>query len=187
MSIMSLLLPIVLSAFGVFFASFIAWTISPHHKPDFKKLDDEAKVLDAVRAGAPGPGQYMFPYCDDPSKMKDPEFKKHYEAGPQGWLTVWPGPPNMGRNMALSFLFNLVASLFVGYLGMLALDAGATFREVFRVTATAGTAVYCLGFIPAAIWFGKPGRALAMDVIDGLVYAVVTAVIFGLMWPEAAA
>ncbi len=180
-------LPIVLSSVAVFLASFLAWVVLPHHKPDFKKLSNEDGFLDALRANNTPPGQYMFPDCQR-EDMADPEKKKHWEAGPHGVLSVWPGVPNMGRNMVLSFVFYLVVAVFVGYIAQVALgnNPDPEYLLVFRVTGTAAVMAYCLGFIPGAIWFAKTPRSVLMEVIDGVAYALLTAGFFGWLWPRAA-
>ena len=38
------------------------------------------------------PGQYMFPFCDDPAQMKDPAFKERWKAGPHGNLLIAKSP-----------------------------------------------------------------------------------------------
>ena len=104
-SLVSLWLPILLSSVAVFVASFLAWVVSPHHKPDWKGIPNEDGFLEALRANNTPPGQYMFPYCADYSELKDPEKKKRYAAGPHGTLTVWPGMPNQTPKMVASFIF----------------------------------------------------------------------------------
>ncbi|UCD75560.1 MAG: hypothetical protein JSV91_01320 [Phycisphaerales bacterium] len=183
MSLVELWLPIVLSAVAVFIVAAVAHTVLPHHKGDWGKAPAEDDLLETLRSKGIGPGQYMFPFCTGPGELKDEAAKKRFEAGPHGTLTVWPGVPNMTRNLILSFIFYLVVSIFVAYLGALAIDAGS-FREVFRVTGTAGIMAYVLGGIPQAIWFGCSGRSLLMYIIDGIVYGLITGLIFGWLWPE---
>ena len=182
-SAFSLWLPILVAAIVVFVASFLAWMVLPHHKPDFKGLRDEDDFLSSLRARKPEAGQYAFPFCDDYSKLKDPEYKKKYEAGPHGMMLVWPGPPNMAKALALTFVFYLVVGFCVGYLGAFSLERGAGFMEVFRVTGAAAIFVYTLGFIPNAIWFGRTLRSVVMDVIDCVIYGILTGLIFSWMWP----
>ncbi len=178
-------LPILLSAIVVFVASFLAWMALPHHKGDWKGVPDEESFLGAARSVPPG--QYMFPYCGSQAQMKDPEFKKRMEAGPHGTMTVWPGPPAMGLNLVLTFIFYIVVGIFVAYLGTHALERGAEYLTVFRITGTAAIMAYVFGMIPNAIWMRKSLRSLVADVIDGIVYGLLTAGIFGWMWPAVAA
>jgi hypothetical protein len=181
--LLDLWLPIALSAVAVFFASFLAWAVLPHHKPDFHTFKEPDAVKDTVKSLGIPPGQYMFPcFGDDPVKMKDPAFKKAWMAGPHGVLHIWASPPNMGRNLSLTFLFFLVASIFVAYLSHLALGPADGFRRVFRVTGTAAVMAYAMAFIPNAIWFGRTLRSVVMDIVDGVAYGLLTGIIFGLLW-----
>lgn len=184
-NLLALWMPILVSTLAAFFASFLCWTVLPHHKPDYSGLPDEDSFLEWIRSRSVRAGMYMFPYCSDFSEMKDPEKKKRFEAGPHGYINVWPGMGNMGRNMALTVLFFLVANVFIAYVCVQARDfvGESEFWNIFQVSAAAGVMAYCLAYIPTAIWFNKPARALAMDILDGLIYAAITGAIFALLWP----
>lgn len=175
-------LPILVCAVGVWFASFICWALSPHHKPDWQRFEKEDELM-ALCKGAK-PGQYLFPFLQ-PEEMKDAEKKAWYDAGPHGTLNVWSGATNMGRNMMLTFATFVVVSVFVGYLATVALEPGADWMSVFRFTGTAGVIAYCFASLPNDIWFGTPGRAVLMNFLDGLLYGIVTGVIFASLWPAA--
>ncbi len=183
-SLWSLWLPILLSGVIVFIASALAWTVLPHHKPDWKGVPKEDDFLEAVRSSNIPAGQYMFPFCPDRAALSNPEMKKRYEAGPHGVLTVWPGVPRMGLKMGYTFIFFIVAGIFVAYITAHAAPRGAEYLSVFRISGTAAVMAYCLAFIPNAIWFGKSARSVVMDVIDGMAYGLLTAGIFGWLWPE---
>ncbi|MCP3905850.1 MAG: hypothetical protein GY715_19680 [Planctomycetes bacterium] len=182
---LELWLPILVASVVVFIASFVSWMLLPFHKADFKKLKDEEAFFKTLAAMDAKPGQYMFPSCDDPSRMKDPEFKKQWLAGPHGSVLLCPAAPNFGRNLLLVFLFYVVLSFFVAYLASFVVPADAVFRYVFRVAGTAAVLGYVFGAIPGAIFFGKPLRAAVLDAVDGVVYGVLTGLIFARMWPEA--
>ena len=183
-SVVDLWLPIVLAAVAVFIASFLAWMVLPHHKPDVKRLDDEEGLLADIRSKNPNPGVYMFPWYT-PQDLKDPEKKKRHQAGPNGMLILWPGPPNMGANLVKTFILYLVVGICVGYVGGLHLSPGAGFMPAFRFTGTVAMMSYCLALVPSAIWFGRSLRATTMDILDGLVYGGVTGLVFGWLWPAA--
>jgi hypothetical protein len=180
----SLWLPIVLAAVVVFIASFLAWVVLPHHKKDWIGIPDEGGFIDAMRNINVPPGQYIFPFCPDPSALKDPEKKARWEQGPYGTLTVWAGKPNMPRNLILTFLFFLLANVFVAYLASRTVPMTAEYLDVFRVTGVAAILAYCFAFIPNAIWFGRSLRSVVTDVIDGVIYGLLTAGIFAWLWPE---
>jgi hypothetical protein len=181
--LVDLWLPIVISAVAVFILSFIANVVLPHHKGDWKKLPNEEAFLETVRSGDVPAGQYMFPYCDM-KDYKDPDKKARYDKGPLGILVKWPGPPSMGTNLVLTFIFYLVVGIFVAYLAGIVLPVGTAYITVFRVTAVAAIMAYCLGGIPGVIWFGYSWRSTWMYIFDGIVYALVTAGFFAWLWPE---
>ena len=67
--VMSLWLPILLSAVVVFVASSIIHMVLPYHRSDFKKLPDEEGVMGALRKSAVPPGDYVFPKPDSMKAM----------------------------------------------------------------------------------------------------------------------
>jgi hypothetical protein len=179
-------LPIIVSAAAVWVASALAWMLSPHHKKDFKSVPDETAFAAAIRSLGIAPGSYGFPRCDH-AKMKDPEFKKKWEEGPVGTLNVW-GKVSMGKNMLATFLVYLIVSGLIGYLGWAVFqhDGAALSRSrVFQVLGTAGILAYSFSFLPGGIWFGQSGRAMAMGVLDGIVFGLITGGIFAGLWPGA--
>lgn len=183
--LMDLWLPILVSAVVVFFASFVAWMVLPHHKPDFQNLRDEGSFLKMMKDAGIGPGVYLFPGCD-PKSLKTEEGKARYQTGPWGVLMMHKGPAKFGRNLALVLGFYLVVGVFVAYLSHLARAPGADFMGVMRVAGTAGIAAYCLGGIPHGLFFGRTPRAMAVDCLDGIVFGVLTGVVFAWLWPGAA-
>jgi len=183
LSLMDLWLPILVSAVVVFFASFLAHMVLPHHKKEWSKLPQEDKMLELVRSGGAPPGQYMFPHCENMADLKDPEKKKKWEQGPFGIVRVCPAMPNMGRNLALTFVTYLVIGVFVAYLAAVAMNRGAEFMPVFRFTATAAIMAHCLGFIGHSIWYGQPLKYWLFDTIDGIVYGLLVGATFAFLWP----
>jgi hypothetical protein len=182
MTLIDLWLPIVLSAIVVFVASFIAWMVLPHHKSDWAKLPDEDRFTASLRDMNIPPRQYIFPCSESPEEMKSDAFKQRLERGPRGTLNVWAAPCNMGTNLLLTFLFFLFISFVIGYLGTIVLERGEGFMKVFRVTGTAGILAYCCGGILNAIWFKK---TVLNDMLDGLAYALLTGLVFAMLWPAA--
>lgn len=180
----SLWLPILVAAVVVFVASSIAWMLLPHHKPDWKVPPDAGKLLDVLRTLGMPPGQYMFP-CMSYADLKDEERRRQWEAGPHGLLRLFAAKPNFARNLGLVFLFYVVAAAFTAYLARLALPAGAACGTVFRFTSTAAIGFFVLGGIPNALFMGRSGRSVLMDTIDGVAYGLLTAAVFGWLWPAA--
>jgi hypothetical protein len=184
-SLGSLWLPIVLSAVLVFIASSIIHMVLKYHNKDYTRLPNEDAVRAAIRAGNPPPAQYIIPYCSDMKDAEKPEMQQKYAEGPVAVLNVMrPGRPNMGKYMGQWFLFILVVSFFIAYVAAHALPAGAQYLHVFRIVGAVGFLAYGMGQITAAIWWGKPWSVAMKDLLDGLIYGLVTGGTFGWLWPR---
>lgn len=178
-------LPILVSAVLVFIVSAIIHMVLKYHNKDYTPLPNEEAVRAAIRAGNPGPAQYVIPYCSDMKDMEKPEMKQKYAEGPVAVINLLrPGRPNMGKYLSQWFLFLLVVSFFIGYVASHSLARDARYLQVFRIVGAVGFLVYGLGQFPAAIWMGKPWRIAFKDMVDGLVYGLVTAGTFGWLWPR---
>lgn len=183
-SITELWLPILLSSVIVFVASSIIHMVLPYHRSDYKQLPDEDKALAGLRAAAPKPGLYVFPYCDH-KNMKSPEVQEKFKQGPVGMLTVRPnGPVNMGGFLGLWFVFNVAVGIIVAHLAIHVVPAGAHYRIVFRVAGTASFLAYGMGNIINSIWRGQTWSMTAKEIIDALIYGSLTAGTFGWLWPR---
>ena len=184
-SLMALWAPIVLSAVIVFIASSLMHTVLKYHHKEIRKLQDEDKVMATLRGAGVQRGVYVFPYCMGGKEMKTPEMIEKYKQGPVGFLTIYPsGPPAMGKFMGLWFGYCLIISFFVAYLAAHTIAPGATYRAVFRVVGTAAFLAYGLGQLSNGIWKGQPWSAVIKEVIDGLIYGLLTAGTFGWLWPR---
>jgi hypothetical protein len=180
-------LPILLSAVFVFVASSVIHMALPIHRGDYRKLPDEDALLEALRAHGLQPGHYMFPLPASMKDMNTPEMREKYQRGPVGTMTVLPnGPPAIGTNLILWFLYSVLIGIFVAYIGSLALPRGAEYRAVFRVCGTVAILAYALASVPESIWKGQRWGVTLKFIFDGVVYGLVTAGTFGWLWPEAA-
>ena len=131
-------LPIVLSAAGVWIASFLTWTVLPTHKGDFIGLPDETKFIDTVRGMGVNPGNYGFPHFACHKDANTPEAKAMWKDGPVGFITVMSNPTSMGPRMLASFMLNLIVAFLIAYVAAESLPKGATFAKVFQVIGTVG-------------------------------------------------
>ncbi|HSZ56285.1 MAG TPA: hypothetical protein VK797_11530 [Tepidisphaeraceae bacterium] len=177
-------LPILLSAAAIWVISLIVWMALPHHKQDFIGLPDEDGFMDYLRKRGIKPGNYVFPDFRDPKAMKSEKVQKALEEGPVGHLSVWPTPLTMGSKMFATFIVYLVVSILIAYLTRVALPGPAPFAKVFQVAATAGILAYCFSFIPNAVWFGSYKRTIVANVVDGIVYGLITGALFAWLWPH---
>ena len=183
----ALWLPIVLSAVIVFIASSIMHMVLPYHKNNYKRLPDEDKATATLRAQNLERGLYVFPFCT-PKEMKTPAAIEKYKQGPVGFLTIMPpGPPAMPKFLGLWFVYCLLVGFFVAYLAGHTVTSGTSYLAVFRVVGTAAFLSYGLGILPNGIWKGQTWGMTIKEVIDGLIYALLTAGTFGWLWPRIAA
>lgn len=179
-SLGSLWLPILLSGIALFFASFVAWMILPHHKKEWVGMPNEDAVMRQLKNDNLTSGQYCFPYAACPEDMKSEAYKAKMKAGPRGTLTLWASPPNMGVNMACTVFFFLIASAVIAYLAAMVIPPGTDPWFVFRFVGTAGILTYGTANILNGIWFG---RKMVADIVDGVVYGMITGAIFAALWP----
>jgi hypothetical protein len=177
--IVSLLLPVLLSAVALFFASFLSWMVLGLHKGDWKKLPREDETLAALKPLQPPPGNYSFPNCENAKDQQTPEFQAKWEAGPRGVVTFFDNV-SMGANLAQTFVYFLVATFCIAYLGSLALPPKTPFQPVFRFISTAAFLTFFAAIVPHAIWFKV---RIVGHLIESIAYAAITGAIFAATWP----
>lgn len=184
-SIPSLWLPILLSGVLVFLASSVIHMLLTYHKNDFIQVPNEDAVMDALRPMNIPAGDYVMPYAGGMEVMNSAEYKAKVEKGPVAFFTVLaPGSMfNMGPQLAQWFVYSLVVSVIAAYVGGRTLTAGEDYLAVFRLTGTVAFACYAMAMPQRSIWY-KQGRASTLrTMFDGLVYSLVTAGVFGWLWP----
>ena len=183
--LMSLLLPMFLSAVIVFIASALIHMVLRYHSADWKGLANEDGVMEALRKFDLAPGDYMMPRPTGPNAMKDPAFIEKRTKGPALIMTVWPkGPFGMGKSLGLWFVLCLVVSLFAGYLASRVLPAGTQYLKVFQIVGTFGFAAYALGGFPDSIWYQRSWATTFRNTFDALIYGCLMAGTFGWLWPK---
>jgi hypothetical protein len=183
-SLSALWLPVLVSAVLVYVVSSLFWMVVRHHEPDWKGLPGEDGILAAFRAARVPKGQYRFPYAAG-REMQSPEMKKKMAEGPAGFLVYWDRwEGGMGKNLVVWFLYLLGVAILVGYLAGRVLPPGTPFAPVFRVAGTAAFLGFAGAVFPNSIWWGRSWSSTFKDVFDGLVYALVTAGVFGWLWPR---
>lgn len=182
-TLLSLLVPILVSAVLVFIASAIVHMFLGYHNRDYVAAPNE-DVLRAALSHVP-PGDYVLPHAGSMAAMKSPEFTAKMREGPVVLMTVRPGAtPSMGKELTLWFVYCVVVSVFAGYIASRALGPGAAYPDVFRFAGTTAFAGYALAQWQNAIWYrGSPMTSLR-NTFDGLIYALITAGVFGWLWPS---
>jgi hypothetical protein len=184
-TLVSLWLPIVLAAVMVFVASFVINMALPYHRSDLRKLEREDEVMEALRKFVIPPGDYAVPRASSMAEMGKPEFVSKLKAGPVMYMTVEPnGPARMGASLFLWFLNSLAVSVIAAYIAGRALPVGAHYLQVFRFAGCVAFTGYSLALLQQSIWFGRSWWTTAKFMFDGLVYGLLTAGVFGWLWPR---
>jgi hypothetical protein len=182
--IMTLWLPILLSAVFVFIISSIIHMALKYHQNDYSKLPNEAEILDDLRKYNIPPGEYSMPRPDNMKEISSPEYIEKTKKGPVAMMTVMEsGPPKMGMSLLLWFVYSIVVGIFAAYIGGRALGPGADYLSVFRFVGTTAFVGYTLGLWQNSIWYNRKWSTTFKNTIDGLIYALFTAGTFGWLWP----
>ena len=184
-SVLSLWLPILLSAVIVFAASSVIHMVLTYHRADFGKVPSEDAVMDALRKFSIPPGDYMMPHAGSPSAMKAPEFAEKINKGPVAVITVMPsGQMGIGTSLVQWFIYSIVVSVFAGYVAARALGPAANYLAVFRFVGTTAFVGYGLALWQNSIWYKRAWSTTIKSTIDSLVYGLLTAGTFGWLWPR---
>jgi hypothetical protein len=184
-SLLSLWLPIVLSAAIIFLASWLLHMIVGHHAGDMRKLPQEDALLDALRAAQVEPGDYMAPHISSASQMRDPQFLEKKRRGPTVVMTLTGGAQmSLAAPLAQWFVYLLIVMLLSAYVASRTLPLGAPYLEVFRVIGTVAFMALALGQPHQSIWWHRQWSATIKYMIDGLIYALLGAGVFGWLWPR---
>jgi hypothetical protein len=181
----ALWLPILLSAVIVFIASSIIHMVLPWHRNDYARVPDEERLRAALQPLAIPPGDYVVPRPQNRRELRAPEFLARVNEGPNLVLTVLPnGPWTMGRNLGLWFVYVVVVVLFAAYVAGRALPPTADYLAVFRTVGTAAFLGFALALWQMSIWYRRAWSTTVKATIDGLIYALLAAGVFGWLWPR---
>ena len=183
-SVMSLWLPILLSALFVFIASSVIHMVFKYHNNDYKKLPAEDETLDTLAKLDIKPGVYVLPHAGSMEAMKEEAYLEKMKRGPVAFLTVSEkGPPNMGKSLTQWFIYSIIVSALAAYIGGRALGPGADYLAVFRFVGATAFIGYAVALWQNSIWYKHTWAITIKSNIDGLIYALVTAGTFGWLWP----
>ena len=178
----TLWLPVLVSAVFVFIASNILWMALPFwHRKDYKKLPDEAALLGTLKNAASG--QYLAVGMDWATAT--PEERAAAHKGPMAFLYVRnPNAFSFGKTLTLYFLYAVVISAIVGYITGVTNAPGTHYPHIFRVAGSVAIIAYCFRGVPDSVWYGKPWLVTFKELIDGVIYGLLTAGTFGWLWPH---
>jgi hypothetical protein len=183
--LMSLILPIILSAVFVFVASAVIHMMLPYHQSDHKMVPGQDDVQEALRKFNLPPGDYMLPRPASMKEWRDPAFKEKFAKGPVLMMTVFPsGGMGMGTQLVQWFFYCVLMSVFAGYVAGRAVGPGTPYLTVFRFAGTTAFAAYVLAMWQQSIWYRRSWATTMKYTIDGLIFAGLTGGTFGWLWPK---
>jgi hypothetical protein len=173
-------LTILLSAVAVFVASSLIHMLFKWHNRDYRKLPNEDAVRAAINAGQPGPGLYVLPHYLDARECSAEEAQAKFREGPVGKLMLRrPGAMSVGPMLLQWFGLNLVVALVAACMAIGAMSP----QHAAHTAGLATLLAYGAGAVSESIWMGKPWAATLKDLLDALIYAIVTTLVFMWLWP----
>lgn len=182
--IFQLWLPILATAVLIFIASSLIHMVFKWHNSDYGKLANEDDVRAAIRASAPMPGQYVLPHCTDMKDMQGDAMQKKFVEGPNAFITIRKnGPPTMGAALSLWFVYCVAIAAIAGGLALQVYGLNANAQWAAHLVGLVSFLAFTGGSIQMGIWMGKPWVSVAKDVLDGLIYATISAMVFMWLWP----
>jgi len=105
--------------------------------------------------------------------------------GPVIWLTVRPNEyPGMKAQLSTWFVYSLLVGVVAGYVTGRALPPGSDYLHVFRFAGVTAFACYAMALPQMSIWYNRSWRTTVVTMFDGLIYALLTAGVFGWRWPK---
>jgi hypothetical protein len=118
-------------------------------------------------------------------EMRSPEFMERMKKGPILILTVLRSDGfNMGTSLGLWFVYSAVIGIFAAYVAGRALPAGAEYMSVFRFAGVTAFMGYAVALWQMSIWYKRSWSLTFKATFDGLVYGLLTAGVFGWLWPR---
>lgn len=184
-ALLSLWLPILLSAVVVFVISSLIHMAIKWHAPDYRGFANEDAVRDAIRAGNPSPGRYVVPYCADMKQMGGEVMQTKYRDGPVGHIMLAPtGVPNMGKYLGLWFLWSLAVAVVAAFLAaqLFGLDP-ARARAAAKLVGAVTFIAHGFGTVQESIWMARPWSSSVKYLLDAALYGLGSGLVFFWLWP----
>lgn len=183
--LLELWLPILLSAVFCFILSSIIHMLPLWHRTDYPGVPNQDAVMDAMRPFGIAPGDYMVPRAASMKDYKEPAFQEKMNKGPLLILTVLRRSAfSMGRSLTLWFVYLVIVGILAAYIAGRALPHGADYLDVFRFAGTTAFIAYTVAIWQMWIWYHRGLGLTIKATFDGLLYALLTAGVFGWLWPR---
>ena len=184
-ALLSLWLPILLSAAVVFVISSLIHMVFKWHAGDYRAFANEDAVRAAIRAGNPTPGRYVVPHCRDMKDMGNEAMLQKYREGPVGHFTLGPGGvPNLGKYLGQWFLWSLIIAAVTAFLAARVYGLNpAHARSAAKLVGALTFIAHGFGTVTESIWMMRSWSASAKHILDAALYAIGSGLVFFWLWP----
>lgn len=184
-TLLSLWLPILLSAVVVFVISSLVHMVFKWHAGDYTALANEDAVRAAIRAGNPAPGRYVMPHCKEMKEMGSEAMLQKYREGPVAHFTIGPsGVPNMGKYLGTWFAWTLVVEAVAAFIAVRVYGVDHGFGRAAAKLIGAITFIgFGFGTVQESIWSMRPWASSAKYLLDAALYGIGSAFVFLWLWP----
>jgi hypothetical protein len=182
----SLWLPIIAAAVGVFIASAIIHMALPYHRTDVKKLpvEKEDALLDAFARLGVAPDDYLVPHAGGQAAMRDPAFIAKAKKGPRVFFSLGPGEaPAMGPYLAQWFVYCAVVSTVTALLVWQIVGPGGDGRLAFHYGSLISLVAYGMALPQMSIWYRRSWATTLKSLFDSVIYGAVAGGAFAWLWP----
>lgn len=127
----------------------------------------------------------MVPHCDAMAEMRSPEFLARWKTGPTFMATFLPQRSmSMAPSLFQWFIFSLVLSFAAAMAASHAFDPGTPYLRVFHLVALLGFLGHAGALWQMSIFYRRSWGTTIWSTIDGLIYGLVMAGVFGWLWPK---
>ena len=111
-------------------------------------------------------------------------MQRKYAEGPIAFLTIRKnGPPTMGTALSIWFAYCVVIAAVAGGLALQGYGLNADVYFAAHLVGVVSFMALVGGSVQMEIWMAKPWSSVLKDALDGLIYAVISALTFMWLWP----
>ncbi len=148
----------------------LSWMVMPIHKHSLKYTDGQDSILQSLTANLDEDGLYYVPYLDpDKATSEDWEaFRKTFEGKPVAMINyIGSYQDNMGKTMAMGFIFSLIVSLVVTL--VIANSKATSFAGRWLTAFAFGIVLLMFSTLMMMNWWYFPMHWVQGEIIDNLV------------------